>query len=62
MGNLEDHARQELVAAGYDPDTEDVMDHNIYWHTLGIVRHFSACGHSGGSAAAHLAMLNQLLQ
>lgn len=62
MSNLEDHARRELVAAGYYPDSKDPLDHSIYWSTIGIVRHFGSCGHSGASAAAHLALIERLLQ
>lgn len=62
MSNLSDHAEIELRAAGYSPQSEDHMDKVIYDMTMVIVDAFSQCGHSGGSAAAHTWMINQLLQ
>lgn len=60
--NLVAHAKFELKRVGYSPDSEDKMNRNIYFHTAAIVRHFSECGHSGGSAPIHLDMIEKLLR
>lgn len=61
MSNLMLHAEQELKRAGYTPDADDELDRNIYKETMMIVQHFAACGHSGGSAWAHMGMIQALL-
>lgn len=61
MSNLMLHAEVELKRAGYSLESEDEMDRVIYRNTMGIVRLFSMCGHSGGSAPIHTDMIAKLL-
>jgi hypothetical protein len=52
--NLVRHARRELELIGEDPWIAD--------HIVNVVRAFADAGHSGGSAAAVIPMLMELLQ
>lgn len=54
-------AKQELKAAGYSPHTEDELDREIYYSTMEIINAFTSVGHSGYSAMAHAAMIQNLL-
>lgn len=52
--NLVDHAKRELELIGENPDTIEGY--------LRVIRAFSSCGHSGGSASVAIPTINQLLQ
>jgi hypothetical protein len=51
---LVEHARRELTLTGEDPDVVD-------WFCR-VVTEFASFGHSGGSAAATIPVLNELLR
>lgn len=51
---LVDHARRELTLIGEDPDVID-------WYCR-VIEEFASFGHSGGSAAATIPVLHELLQ
>jgi hypothetical protein len=51
MSNLLEHAKRELLAAGYDPDqTEEDPNKWIQENILELIKVFAAQGHSGSSA------------
>jgi hypothetical protein len=62
MSNLSQHARRELRLAGYDENSDDVLDRTIYDTTLEIVRAFEKNNHSGYSAEGHTRMIEKLLR
>ena len=51
---LQEHARRELTLTGEDPDVID-------WYCR-VIKEFASFGHSGGSAAATIPVLHELLQ
>lgn len=58
---LMNHADRELRLVGYSPESEDMMDYQIWYQTMEMVSAFSQVGHSGGSAPYHIHILGQLL-
>ena len=54
MSNLVNHAKRELELVGEDPETIEGL--------LKVIQAFADMGHSGGSAAVAVPMINDLLQ
>lgn len=54
MGNLVKHAERELKILGEEPEMASMY--------LRVIRSFSSYGHSGGSAAVAIHVINRLLQ